>query len=482
MAKNLLMDFDEELVTPVKDSQSNEDLTVNERCRLLETELRMIKLCLQASNIKSDSGYGDSLGKPSLKASMSTGEGNSGMQLLTPTPVQRRRPTPKPRARFQSTPAPTTVPGAATENDVSLTGNSLKDSHLAGLTGLSSLASTCGSNAEDCKEPQQKKDDARSGGNPPSRGTTKDEVSKIGSGATLRRPNITPDRYHGKTPWRDYLQHFQACKSANEWTEGQAKVFLAASLQGVALKVLGNGTCKGGKQTYTELVDSLEKRFGPGRLAENHLMELRHRRQGPKETLQELGQSIKELSALAYPELTDEGRDRLARGHFSDAIESQAIREGIFRTTPSTLEEAVRAALATESFHKIEENREGRKAKFARVLEEDPDVVFKEMREDFRRMEKNMLKAQEEMKAQMGMMSRCTPTNNRPNKTDVERIAGDVICYRCHGKGHYARNCSRPAVQKRRYQGNDQQPTQGPEGRLGVQQGQQVTKDVAERS
>ena len=86
----------------------------------------------------------------------------------------------------------------------------------------------------------------------------------------------------------------------------------------------------------------------------------------------------------------------------------------------------MRAALAKESFHKIEENREGRKTKFARVLEEDPDVVFKEMSENFRHMEKNMLKAQEEMKAQMEIMSRCTPTNVRQQRRQGQTSRG---CY-----------------------------------------------------
>ena len=123
-------------------------------------------------------------------------------------------------------------------------------------------------------------------------------------------------------------------------------------------------------------MDLLEKRYGPGQLAENHLMELRHRRQGAKETLQELGQAIRELSGLAYPELTDEGRDRLARGHFSDAIEDQAVREGIFRARPKTLEEAVSAAIATEGFLRVEEQRQGKRSKFARVLDDELGPVY----------------------------------------------------------------------------------------------------------
>ena len=150
------------------------------------------------------------------------------------------------------------------------------------------------------------------------------------------------------------------CRLANNWSDGQAKVVLAANLQGAAVKLLGNLTGGGSQVSYTELVGLLEKRFGPGQLAENYLVELRHRRQGPKESLQELGQAVRELTALAYPELLENGYDRLARGHFSDAVEEQAIREGIFRARPSSLDEAIRAALNTEGFLKVEEQQGGR--------------------------------------------------------------------------------------------------------------------------
>ena len=96
------------------------------------------------------------------------------------------------------------------------------------------------------------------------------------------------------------------------------------------MKVLGNKDGEGRKYSYKQLTDLLKRRFGPGQQAENHMMELRHRKQGPKESLQELGQAVRELTALSYPEFDDDGRERLAKGHFSDAVEDQAIREGIY--------------------------------------------------------------------------------------------------------------------------------------------------------
>ena len=81
-------------------------------------------------------------------------------------------------------------------------------------------------------------------------------------------------------------------------------------------------------------------------------------RRKPKETQQELGQSVREFTALAYQEFDETGQDRLARGHFMDAVTKPDITEGLFRAQPRTLDEAIEAALArTEAFLKVEVDR-----------------------------------------------------------------------------------------------------------------------------
>ena len=118
-----------------------------------------------------------------------------------------------------------------------------------------------------------------------------------------RRPNIIPDRYKGKILWKEYFQHFESCREVNGWNEEQAARYLSASLQGDALRMFGDVSL-GRRRTYGELVKLLERRFGSGRQSENYLVELRHRRQGSKENLQELGQAIHELVVRAYPDVT----------------------------------------------------------------------------------------------------------------------------------------------------------------------------------
>ena len=169
--------------------------------------------------------------------------------------------------------------------------------------------------------------------------------------------DIVPDKFAGRIPWRDYRKHFEVCMRINSWNDVEAGQFLASRLQGPALKVLNNIPF-GREITYSELTFHLDRRFGPGEQAENFLYELRMRRRQPKESLQELGQSIRDLSCLAYPELSADVRERLARGHLSDAIDDPEIRAGIFRSQSVTLDDAIRAGLMTESFIKAERARD----------------------------------------------------------------------------------------------------------------------------
>ena len=268
---------------------------------------------------------GDLEGEDFGRASISAHFGDTESSMLSSiTPVRRCRPTPKPRTKYPTTSTVLMAPTNTPVSSSTLIGTSNHDRLCDGdpSKGWSSIER----NDSWQRTERTKKSSSEDSSSLDRRGVRAEGKNYGRTTGMLRRPNIVPDRYNGKTSWRNFLQHFEACKLANEWTDEQAKVFLAVSLQGTAVKVVGNTSAGSGKMTYSEIKGRLEQRFGPGQLSENYLMELRCRRQGSKETLRELGQAIRELATLDYPEIC----------HFSDAIEDQAIREGIFRARPST--------------------------------------------------------------------------------------------------------------------------------------------------
>lgn len=290
-----------------------------------------------------------------------------------------------------------------------------------------------------------------------------------------RRPNITPDRYSGKVLWREYHRHFESCREVNEWNEEQSARYLSASLQGNALRILGDAS-PDRKRTYGELVKLLERRFGSGRQSENYLVELRHRRQGPKESLQELGQAIHELTLRAYPEIQEESRERLAKNHFLDAVDSRSVREGINRARPKNLDEAIRAALETDNFEKVEQQRilDGKPPKLARAIDSGLDQRVEKMEANLE-VQAQTLKTMVDLLGRLSSQSVELPAQAEESPQGRKKIARGKVkewrCFNCDNRGHFARDCRKPPKKAVSDQGNGSQPNGGPTERLEVREG-----------
>ena len=120
----------------------------------------------------------------------------------------------------------------------------------------------------------------------------------------------------------------------------------------------------------------------------------------------------------------------------SDAVEEQAIREGIFRARPTSLDEVVKAALNTEGCNKIEEHRGGRRPKFARTVEIDGSYPLAEVMEEQRQLKESFLESQREVKAWMEKITQTIAPRTTANGQTTNGIyrrwkaTPNDVCYR----------------------------------------------------
>ena len=262
-----------------------------------------------------------------------------------------------------------------------------------------------------------------------------------------RKILLYPDRFDGTSSWQDYRAHFDSCARINKWGEMTKARFLAASLKGSAQQIL---TDFGAVDfTYRELVSLLERRFGPGEKAELYLAELRNRQRKPGESLQELGQAMRRLTALAYPEVNRAALDRLARMHFTDAIQDREIKMNIFHAHPLSLEDTIRVALEAESFLEAEKIKNRVRPKYgnARSLNNETETC---RTEEYKAMKAEI----EELKARL---------REKSSEKFKYQDKSKMTCFECGKKGHFRKDCYvfKKKQGQNKISGNGEKPTRG---------------------
>ena len=242
------------------------------------------------------------------------------------------------------------------------------------------------------------------------------------------RPALLPMTFDGQTAWQDFKVHFEMVADLNNWEDVQKATYLAVSLRGAAQEVLGN-LPQIQRQNYDLLVQALTQRFAPSNQTELHKVQLKARSRRRDESLTELGQSIRRLTGLAYPDAHQELVEILAKDHFIDALQESEMRLRVQQARPKTLNEAVHAAVELETFQRAELQRQGGR-RFTRAVTEP------KAKSDLQSQVYELAKAIENLTKMMN--------DRQGNKKYTPRYPfrnSEVTCFNCSEKGHYRKDC-----------------------------------------
>ncbi|CAG2228923.1 unnamed protein product [Mytilus edulis] len=166
-----------------------------------------------------------------------------------------------------------------------------------------------------------------------------------------KRPIVMPDVFTGEEEWTDWLFQFESCSSLNDWNDGLKCKFIIVRLKGTAGKVLSD-LDDDTKKDWTKLKAELTARFDTTTRPDLYKSEFMGRRKKPSETYLEMGNSIRTLARKAYPSLSNNVRDELAKDQFLRGLDKTELALKVRHANPKTLDEAIRMTLEWEAVEK----------------------------------------------------------------------------------------------------------------------------------
>ena len=261
-----------------------------------------------------------------------------------------------------------------------------------------------------------------------------------------KKPVVMPDKLNGTGSLTDYLAHFEMCATINGWNDQQKASFLAVSLRDTAQMLLGDLTGES-LLNFDILKRELESRFGLEAQSELFRTQVKNRRKKSSESLAELGQDIKRLTARAYTDATPGLRDILAKGHFIDALTEGEMRMHIYQSKPATLQDAIHVATEWQAFRTAELQRQGSHPDVSRRPVRATNVSSdKSSSQDMPELAKQI----EELKSELARLNKGkhdqglkpNPRNQARTEQGKPKAGGHgKVCWNCGEEGHYKYSC-----------------------------------------
>ncbi|CAB4003292.1 Hypothetical predicted protein [Paramuricea clavata] len=255
------------------------------------------------------------------------------------------------------------------------------------------------------------------------------------------RPVQRSVAYSGESLWESRIAQFEITVQLNGWDTTQMAAYLATSLKGPALNVLGNLSPER-RQDYRALLAALGRSFGSAHRTELSRVKFKHRVRQGDESLAALAEELERLDRLAYPEASQELQDVLSRDQFIDALSDEDMRLRIKQERPKSLQKASELALELESFQIASKQRlfkTSRETKFdaekARNEETEKKGSRTTLPKDLASMYEMMDRLEKSMREYLSEVVIAVGKRRKP-APGVEK----AVCWRCGKSGHFRRN------------------------------------------
>ncbi|VDI48101.1 Hypothetical predicted protein [Mytilus galloprovincialis] len=268
-----------------------------------------------------------------------------------------------------------------------------------------------------------------------------DEVQQ---GAKTKRPIVMPDVFTGDE-WTDWLFQFESCSSLNDWNDGLKCKFIIVRLKGTAGKVLSD-LDDDTKKDWTKLKAELTARFDTTTRPDLYKSEFMGRRKKPSETYLEMGNSIRTLARKAYPSLSNNVRDELAKDQFLRGLDKTELALKVRHANPKTLDEAIRMTLEWEAVEKdVKDTNTAPEQKILATMTEETGAcasINPSKTDELIGLMTEMMKLMKEDKERTTVSSRYQPRGRggygRGQRGGNQK---DLQCWTCYDFGHTSREC-----------------------------------------
>ena len=256
--------------------------------------------------------------------------------------------------------------------------------------------------------------------------------------------------YNGESPVGPFLAQFRYTAELRGWPRETWGLQLLTSLEGRARSLLAVETFDR-RPTFEEVEKKLRSNFGTDMSAVSYRHELELVRRGERETIGSLGLRVKDLVMKAYPKLDADMRQELAIAPFIRALNDPQLEQAIWATTPATLQRAMEVALACENGMRVvvsgrDSRSQGATVRIHRIEE---GVSGEEMQD-----ENGVANLVASVRALSQQISKIESDLNKKFRSQADQIRsfhsvkakkkterGDVVCFYCQRRGHYATDC-----------------------------------------